>query len=222
MSITTIIGPMFSGKTTEFIRLVDRKKIAGKRCLIIKHIRDDRFEKNDSEEKHIITHNQIRYKNCDIVYSNNLFNSNFFELITTNYDVVGVEEGFFFDDVANFCNELANNNIEVIVSTIDSSFKQEIFQEIGKLIAISENVIKLKAVCMKCKINDASFTIRTVDNDNEILVGGSDIYQSVCRNCLNNNRLDKKENKILGKRKKIEINQCAKNNLLCNKLTKMI
>nr|QZX43278.2 thymidine kinase [Mimivirus sp.] len=110
----------------------------------------------------------------------------------------------FFDDVAIFCNELANNNIEVIVSTIDSSFKQEIFQEIGKLIAISENVIKLKAVCMKCKINDASFTIRTVDNDNEILVGGSDIYQSVCRNCLNKNRSDKKENKILGKRKKLK------------------
>ncbi len=91
------------------------------------------------------------------------------------------KKDFFLTMLQFFCNELANNNIEVIVSTIDSSFKQEIFQEIGKLIAISENVIKLKAVCMKCKINDASFTIRTVDNDNEILVGGSDIYQSVCR-----------------------------------------
>ncbi|QGR53822.1 thymidine kinase [Moumouvirus maliensis] len=187
MSITTIIGPMFSGKTTEFIRLIERKKLAGKKCLIIKHTQDNRFEEVDAKEKHVITHNKFKYKNCDIVYNTDLMNDEFIGYIKTNYDVVGIEEGFFFNNLTNFCNDLANENIEVIVSTIDSSYKQEIPQEIAKLIATSENVVKLKAVCMECKHTDASFTIRTIDDEQDILIGGCDIYRSVCRPCLNEN-----------------------------------
>ena len=94
---------------------------------------------------------------------------------------------FFFKGINNFCNKLANNDIIVIVSTLDTSYKQEIFPEIGNLIGSSEKLIKLTAVCMRCKSNekhDASFTIRTIEYDEAILVGGSDIYQSVCRKCL--------------------------------------
>ncbi|AQN68180.1 thymidine kinase [Saudi moumouvirus] len=206
MSITTIIGPMFSGKTTEFIRLIERKKLAGKQCLIIKHLQDNRFEEINSKEKHVITHNKIKYKNCDIVYNTDLMNNEFLEYVKTSYDVVGIEEGFFFNNLTTFCNCLANENIEVIVSTIDSSYKQEIPQEIGKLIATSENVIKLKAVCMECKNTDASFTIRTIDDEQDILVGGSDIYQSVCRPCLNKNNKRRLENKNICVKKKLRTN----------------
>ena len=44
MSITLIIGPMFSGKTSELIRLVDRNRIADKICLIIKSVQDNRYD----------------------------------------------------------------------------------------------------------------------------------------------------------------------------------
>ncbi|AGF85466.1 thymidine kinase-like protein [Moumouvirus goulette] len=206
MSITTIIGPMFSGKTTEFIRLIERKKLAGKKCLIIKHLQDNRFEEIDAKEKHVITHNKIKYKNCDIVYNNDLMNEKFLEYVMINYDIVGVEEGFFFNNLAIFCNYLANENIEVIVSTIDSSYKQEIPQEIGKLIAISENLIKLKAVCMQCKNTDASFTIRTTDDEQDILIGGSDMYQSVCRPCLNQDKKRRIESKDVCIKKKLRTN----------------
>ncbi len=203
MSITIIIGPMFSGKTTEFIRLIDRKKIADKRCLIIKHPSDDRFDDrfddlqgdiNSKNKYHITTHSKIRYDGCDIKYITDLTNEDIIENIIKTYDVVGIEEGFFFKNIGNFCNILANNGIDIIVATLDSSYRQELFSEIGCLIAISEDVIKLKAICMQCKKADASFTIRTVDSDEEILVGGKDIYKSVCRKCL------------------VEFNKCKKNN----------
>ncbi|BCS83012.1 thymidine kinase [Cotonvirus japonicus] len=192
MSITTIIGPMFSGKTTEFIRLIERKKIAGKKCLIIKHFCDTRFNKIGETNSHVTTHSNIIYKKCDIMYLQSLSdtdNTESINMIKKIYDVIGIEEGFFFEGLANFANELANNNIEVIVSTIDSSYKQELFPEIGKLISLSEIIIKLNAVCMMCKNSDAHFTIRTVDNDEEILVGGTDKYKSVCRKCLNNYKI---------------------------------
>lgn len=185
MSITTIIGPMFCGKTTEFIRLIKRKQIAGKNCLIIKNGIDTRYDKGVSDTNHITTHDGIRYQTCDIIYQITLNDKMLINNISNKYNVVGIEEGFFFTGLSDFCNELANRGIDVIVATLDSSFKQELFKEVGNLIAISENVIKLYAVCMRCGEDNASFTIRTIESDELILIGANDIYQSVCRTCLN-------------------------------------
>lgn len=212
MSITTIIGPMFSGKTTELMRLVRRKKKANMRCVIIKHTRDIRFDEPDNNSNdpdhrhHITTHDKIRYTNYNIEYFDNINDLNLLKNLIKKYDVVAIDEGFFFKGISNFCHTLANNGVDVIVSTIDSSFKQEFFSEIGDLIAVSEDVIKLKAVCMHCQKKDASFTIRTINSDQNILVGSDDIYRSVCRTCLvefNNakNILDENIKKKLQKNK---------------------
>lgn len=183
-TITTIIGPMFCGKTKELTRLIDRKRIADKKCLIIKHSKDNRFDADNKGLAHITTHCGSSYDKCDIVRYNTIDNDKVFASIISKYDVVGIDEGFFFKGICNFCNRLANNGIEVIVSTLDSSYKQQLFSEIGDLIAISEHVIKLTAVCKLCKSENGSFTIRTIDNNEEILVGSDDIYKSVCRSCL--------------------------------------
>ena len=41
--IQIIFGPMFSGKTTELIRIVKRFSIAKRKCLLIKYSKDDRY-----------------------------------------------------------------------------------------------------------------------------------------------------------------------------------
>lgn len=187
MSITTIIGPMFSGKTTELIRLIDRKRISGKKCLIIKHTQDNRFDDIKCKTKkidHLTTHSDLSYRKCHILHMTDFCNLELVDSLAELYDVVGIDEGFFFKNLANFCNSLANNGIDVFVSTIESSYKQELFHEVGYLIAISENVIKMRSICMMCKNKKASFNIRTIDDDQEIVVGGADIYQCVCRKCL--------------------------------------
>jgi len=191
MSITCIIGPMFSGKTTELIRLVDRKTYAGRHCLIIKHDSDTRFDPiqplQPSRQPHVTTHGQICYQKTDIIHLPELTQSLIDDWINTKqYDVIAIEEGHFFPGIHTYCVTMANAGIDVIVSALDSSFKQELFVETGKLIANSENVIKLSAICMLCKGADGHFTIRTIDNDDQILVGGADIYMSVCRKCLIN------------------------------------
>lgn len=181
MSITTIIGPMFSGKTSELIRLIDRKRIADKKCLIIKHVGDTRFDIG-TDVYHVTTHSNICYKKCDVLYLSVLDN---IEPIVNKYNVVAIDEGFFFVNINDYCTKLASHGIDVIVASLDTSFKQQLFPEIGKLIGNSEILIKLSAICMKCKTADAIFTVRTIESEVEILVGGCDIYQSVCRACLN-------------------------------------
>jgi len=43
-----ILGPMFSGKTTELFRRVKRYTIAEKRCLLVKYIRDTRYSVDEA------------------------------------------------------------------------------------------------------------------------------------------------------------------------------
>ena len=181
MSIKVIIGPMFSGKTTELVRLIDRQRISGKRCLIIKNSNDTRYDQSNSNI--IRTHAETGYHKCDILHTNDLDNT-FFNNIKKKYDAIGIDEGFMFKNIASFSNKLANAGIDVIVSSIDSSYQQKLFPNIGELLSISEQIIKLSGICMKCRKSDAYFTIRTIESEEEILVGGSEMYQCVCRTCL--------------------------------------
>lgn len=197
MSITCVIGPMFSGKTTELIRLIERKMIAGKKCLIIKHSHDTRYGSQSS----IGTHGKSNYSKCPIITLGKLDLIFANKLISEQYQVVAIDEGFFFDFVAEFANHLANNKIDVICSSLESNYKQQVFENIAQLMIYSEKIIKLSAVCNCCKSKNAHFTIR-IDApkhipiagptqvslvggaSQDIIVGGSDKYSSVCRNCL--------------------------------------
>ena len=80
--IHLIIGPMFAGKTTEMIRIVNKYKYAKKRCLFIKHVIDDRYNK-----KYITTHNKI----TEIATTA----TKLMNLDVSNYDVIGIDEGQF-------------------------------------------------------------------------------------------------------------------------------
>ena len=139
---------MFSGKTTELIRLIDRKNIAGKKCLIIKHSIDDRYDKDANP--HVTTHNQYSYNKTSIIYVPRLTDA-LAEDIIKEKNVVAIEEGHFFPDLCEWCLELANNGLDVIISALNGNFKQEPYDEIGKLMANAEIVNKLAAVCMRCK-----------------------------------------------------------------------
>lgn len=197
MSITTIIGPMFSGKTTELIRLIDRKVISGQKCLIIKHLLDNRYTCNIdnindiiNNRKYLISHSNFKYDKCDIMAlsDEDLSNNDLIEYIVMKYNTIGIDEGFLFKNIKDFSNILANKNRNVVVATLDGSYKQEPFLEISKLIVTSDIVIKLYAVCMQCGCDGASYTMRINDNGQDILIGGAEYYKSVCRKCLLSNK----------------------------------
>lgn len=79
-----------------------------------------------------------------------------------NYEVIAIDEGQFFEDIAEFCEDLANNGKIVIVAALDGTFERKAFNKILDLIPLCEKVKKLTAVCYYCKMENASFTKRTV------------------------------------------------------------
>uniref|UniRef100_K3WL02 Thymidine kinase n=1 Tax=Globisporangium ultimum (strain ATCC 200006 / CBS 805.95 / DAOM BR144) TaxID=431595 RepID=K3WL02_GLOUD len=145
-----IIGPMFSGKSTELIRRMRRFHHAKLQCLVIKYKNDTRY----SDEK-LSTHDKL------------LFEAKPVERLAearahvANADVIGIDEGQFFPDLVEFCLEAADAGKVVIVAALDGTFERKPFGSVCELIPAAEQVIKLNAVCTKCG-HDAAFTRRIV------------------------------------------------------------
>lgn len=70
----------------------------------------------------------------------------------------------------------------MIVAALDATFERKKFGNIINLLPLAESVVKLSAVCVHC-YREAAFTKRIVDSKEVELIGGSDVYQPVCRQC---------------------------------------
>jgi thymidine kinase len=172
-----IIGPMFSGKSTELLKRCKKYNICKYNCILIKYLNDTRYSNNQ-----IITHDkqyvQIKTLNLDNI-TNSLQELN-------NYDVIGIDEGQFFKDIDSILELLKYNKI-IIIAALDATFEVKPFQNILNLIPYCENVIKLNSICMKCYSCDGTFTKRIVNDNCVELIGGIDKYQTLCRKCFYSN-----------------------------------
>ncbi|QDJ95080.1 thymidine kinase [Hypsugopox virus] len=169
--IELILGPMFSGKTSELGRRIRRHKIAKRDCVIIKYDKDTRYGKD------VFTHDGIAMSAMFTSKLNDLC------LDFINFSVIGIDEGQFFTDIVEFCERMANLGKIVIVAALDGTYQRLPFGNILNLIPIAEEVIKLSSVCTICG-ESASFSKR-ISNETEIeVIGGEDKYIATCRNCF--------------------------------------
>jgi thymidine kinase len=185
--IELIIGPMFSGKTSQLrIRVLKfrRGRKNKKEIVILKWDKDYRGDEKDSNGK---THDKVEFSCIRIKSSltkNGLIRKEILEVVK-NKDVIGIDDGHFWqekDDLITFCEILANMGKLVIVAALDGDFRREPFIEVLKLIPKCEYSIKLLAVCGECG-SDAPFTLRKNKSTKIIEVGGEDDYEPACRKC---------------------------------------
>lgn len=172
--IQFIFGPMFSGKTSELIGRMRRYTIAGMKCMAVKYSGDIRYD-----NLKISTHDLVMW---DAITGNNI--SDLYEELTT-YDVIGIDEGQFFEDINEYAEKLANNGKIVIVSALSGNFQREKIGSLYDLIPKVEKITMLNAICMECK-KDGAFTQRIGKETEQEIIGGLDKYRAVCRGCFNN------------------------------------
>ncbi len=170
--IEVVAGSMFSGKTEELIRRLNRAKIAKQKVEIFKPKVDTRY--SDDE---VVSHNANAIRSTPVETAANIL------LLSSDVDVIGIDEAQFFDDgLADVCNELANQGIRVIVAGLDMDFQGKPFGPIPGLMATAEYVTKVHAVCMQCG-NLAQYSHRLSDTDKLVLLGEKDAYEPLCRVC---------------------------------------
>ncbi|MFC4558093.1 thymidine kinase [Virgibacillus kekensis] len=175
--VEVICGSMFSGKSEELIRRVRRATYGNLAVRVYKPAIDDRYS-DDAVVSHNGTSTIARpVKNSDEIL----------EDIDNEVDVIGIDEVQFFDEnVVAVADELANQGIRVIIAGLDTDFRGEPFGPVPKLMALSESVTKLNAICPVCG-SPASRTQRLINgepasyDDPVILVGASESYEPRCR-----------------------------------------
>ena len=170
--IEVVCGSMFSGKTEELIRRLRRAQFARQKVEIFKPAIDVRYSEED-----VVSHDQKHIMSTPIDTSASIL------LLSSDCDVVGIDEAQFFDmGLVEVCNELANRGIRVIVAGLDMDYKGIPFGPMPGLCAIADDVTKVHAICVKCG-NLAYVSHRTVEGSQRVLLGETQEYEPLCREC---------------------------------------
>ena len=186
-SLEVIFGPMFSGKSTELQRRLRRHTVASRRVLVVKHAGDNRYDEQVGSTTSAVTHDLASMPALPTKDLRNIDN------VSHNYDVIGIDEGQFFNDIAHYCEKWAQTGKTVIVAALDATFQRKPFNSILQLVPLAEKVTKLTAVCTDCAA-DAAFTARTTKETDVEVIGGSSSYKAVCRNCYEKYAAEMREN----------------------------
>ncbi|MBN2723189.1 MAG: thymidine kinase [Deltaproteobacteria bacterium] len=175
--LEVIAGPMFSGKTEELIRRLRLAMYARQRVVVFKPSLDQRFS-----ESEIVSRNQMKLESVSLTSTDEIL------ALSEDKDVVGIDEVQFFDEsIVEIAERLAAMKKRVIIAGLDLDFKAIPFDNVARLMCLSEFVTKTLAICMVCG-NPASRSQRLVTGGEErIHVGDVESYEARCRRCFSPN-----------------------------------
>ncbi|AKI97122.1 thymidine kinase [Kosmotoga pacifica] len=176
--LTVIVGPMYSGKTSELLSLIEIYTLGKKNYLVFKPAIDVRYS-----EEHIVSHTGLKAPAIRVSDSIELFE--IFKEKQGSLDAVFIDEIHFFEaDIIQVIEKIIYSGVNVFCVGLDMSYKHRPFITTAQIMGIADEVIKKKAVCHICGEYKAVVSYRKVEEtDSEIDVGGMEKYIAVCRDC---------------------------------------
>jgi thymidine kinase len=189
-----IAGSMFSGKTEELLRRVRRATIARKRVQVFKSHLDDRYAGLWA----VSSHDRRTFDATPVDSSSQILLR-----LDPMAQVIAIDEVQVLDaGIVNVVSGLADRGRRVIMAGIDTDFRGEPFGPMPQLMAMSEVVDKLHAICVLCG-SPASRTQRLLAgkpapyDSPTIMVGAADSYEARCRACHQVPRRDEAQQSLL-------------------------
>ncbi len=182
--LIVITGPMFSGKTSRLIELLERENLAGRNTLLFKPEIDTRYDNNS-----VTTHKGIKLP-AIVVSTDNSGVDKIYGL-SKNVDVIGIDEAQFWNHnsiLPEIADKMARENKIVYVAALNKNNLGLPFKTSMEILSRADQVYSLTAVCAKCG-EDATFTQRILNGKETfgetIKIGGKESYEPRCRNCFN-------------------------------------
>ena len=172
--IEVIAGSMFSGKSEELIRRLNRARIARQRVQVFKPRIDERFSKEE-----IASHSGQKHMSVPVASTAEMMSQ-----VSAETEVVGIDEAQFFDmAIIEAANRLAESGKRVIIAGLDQDYTGKPFEPMPQLLSIAEFITKTHAICVKCG-STANYSQRTVESNERVEVGAADKYEARCRRCF--------------------------------------
>lgn len=178
--LEVIIGPMFSGKSTELIRKLTRAQIAGKKVIMFKPKVDDRYH-----DHMVVSHDGSSFPATVVDVLSDIRDV----LEEDAYDVLGFDEAQFFNyPFENYAQVLAQSGHHVIVSGLSTDFMGRPWTSMIPLVFRADELHHLTAVCLQCG-SDATRNQRIVNGEpatsGELTaIGGTESYEARCSKCF--------------------------------------
>ncbi len=172
--VEVIAGAMFSGKTEELIRRLNRAIIARQQVEIFKPVIDTRYH-----DKYVVSHNETQIRSTPVNFSQDIL------LLAGNSDVVGIDEAQFFDEhLVDVATKLADQGKRIIIAGLDMDYMGKPFGPMPALMAVAEFVTKVHPICIRCGAI-AVYSHRLTMDKNTVVVGERETYEPLCRACYN-------------------------------------
>lgn len=168
--IEVISGCMFSGKTEELIRRLNRAIIAKQKVEIFKPAIDKRYH-----HENIVSHDAHAIRSTPVNFASDIL------LLAGDCHVVGIDEAQFFDPaIVDVCNTLANQGKRVIVAGLDMDYEGKPFGPMPNLLAVAEFVTKVHAICARTG-QLASYSFRLTRDNQQVMLGEKGQYEARSR-----------------------------------------
>ena len=171
------IGSMFSGKTSKLTELHRKYTFIGKQVVTINFAGDTRYSADG-----MVSHDGIKIPCIMSDCIRKTIDEHTDEIGSA--DVILINEGQFFEDIYDSVVYLVETrNKRVYVAGLDGDFKREKFGKLLDLIPKCNEVVKLHAICAKCRDGTpAIFSMRITAESDQVVIG-TDNYMAVCRSC---------------------------------------
>lgn len=189
-----ICGPMYSGKTTHLTSELTTAADTGMSVLYVNHQDDMRSSTGETNgDEHHSTHRSgstgLSFKLAKVR------SSSLSKVEVENYDVIGVDECQFYDDLLTHVSDWVNQKGKIVYCAgLDADAFMKPFGQTIQLVPLANEVTKLSARCRLCieehqnhKLKGdiinlrASFSARLVSGKEQKLVGSTGKYDAMCR-----------------------------------------
>lgn len=165
---------MYAGKSTELMKKILWLSHQNLNIVVVKPNIDDRYSQTE-----IVTHTGHKYP-CEYVKSLYEFIKSD-KFISQNCNTIFVDEIQFFDivDVKQSISLLKQLKINLVTSGLDQDSSGEPFESSAYVLAISDEVKKIKSYCNVCG-QPATKTYKLQNSGNRVDVASHGVYEPRC------------------------------------------
>ena len=173
--LTVIAGPMFSGKTSKLVAMVEVLTRMGHKVLTVKPSIDTRY----GNRKEIHSHDHKR--SSALVTSGESPEEIIDRIIKNKADTVIFDEVQFFDKakILSVIHDLKKQGLHVIAAGLMYDYQRKPFGATPDLMGIADERLELFAICQRCG-SIARHTERVRGGKGQVVVGAAHTYIAVC------------------------------------------